>query len=223
MIDWQQIDTVLLDMDGTLLDLHFDNFFWQEHLPKRYAEIKSIDPLLARESIFRKTQSIRGSLNWYCTDYWSETLGIDVVDLKHEVSHKVAIRSNSIDFLDALKRAGKEVVMVTNAHHDSLNLKMDKTGIANKFDCMISVHEFALPKEIPDCWIEVQKRHPFDPARALLIDDNLSALQSAQDYGIAQLLAVYQPDSQAPVQSVSDFRAIHDFAEIMPVQSSQLP
>ena len=26
MINWQQIDTVFLDMDGTLLDLHFDNY-----------------------------------------------------------------------------------------------------------------------------------------------------------------------------------------------------
>ena len=37
MIDWSCIDTVLLDMDGTLLDLHFDNFFWSEHLPRTYA------------------------------------------------------------------------------------------------------------------------------------------------------------------------------------------
>ena len=27
MIDWTSIDTVLLDMDGTLLDLHYDNAF----------------------------------------------------------------------------------------------------------------------------------------------------------------------------------------------------
>ena len=27
MLAWDEIDTVLLDMDGTLLDLHFDNHF----------------------------------------------------------------------------------------------------------------------------------------------------------------------------------------------------
>ena len=38
MINWKNIDTVLLDMDGTLLDLHFDNHFWQTFVPLRYAQ-----------------------------------------------------------------------------------------------------------------------------------------------------------------------------------------
>ena len=36
--DWENIETVLLDMDGTLLDLHFDNHFWLQHVPVCYAE-----------------------------------------------------------------------------------------------------------------------------------------------------------------------------------------
>jgi len=222
MIDWYQIDTVLLDMDGTLLDLHFDNYFWQEHLPRRYAEIKSIDAELARESIHRRTQSIRGTLNWYSTDYWSETLDIDVVALKHEVSHKVAMRPYCVDFLDALREAGKDVVMVTNAHHDSLNLKMDKTRLADKFDRLITVHEFSLPKESPDCWLEVYNRHAFDRRRTLLIDDNLQALQSALEYGIAEVLAILKPDSQVPAHTVEGFPAIHHFDEIMPIRPSDV-
>jgi len=221
MIDWGRIDTVLLDMDGTLLDLHFDNYFWQEYLPRRYAEIKRLDPEQARHSINRQTRSIQGTLEWYSTDYWSEVLKLDVVELKHEVSHKVNVRPHCEDFLDALREAGKDVVMVTNAHHDSLNLKMKKTGIADKFDRLITVHEFSLPKENPECWLEVQQRHPFDPSRTLLIDDNLRVLQSAQEYGIDQLLAIFKPDSMAPVVDVMHFLAIHSFREIMPVKKSE--
>jgi putative hydrolase of the HAD superfamily len=217
MIDWRLIDTVLLDMDGTLLDLHFDNYFWQEHLPVRYAEIKGMDPQLAKQKIIQRTREIQGSLNWYSTDYWSEMLDIDVVELKHEISHKVAIRPFCIDFLDALRSANKDVVMVTNAHHDSLALKMDKTQLAHKFDRLITVHEFSLPKEDPLCWHEVHKRHPFSAQKTLLIDDNLLALESAREYGIGSLLAIYQPDSQAPRLEIDDFEAIHSFEEIMPV------
>jgi putative hydrolase of the HAD superfamily len=220
MVDWHQIDTVLLDMDGTLLDLHFDNYFWQEYLPLRYAEINQIDLQQAKHSINHQTRSIAGTLNWYSTDYWSEVLGLDVVELKHEIAHKVAIRPHSEDFLDALRNAGKDVVMVTNAHRDSLDLKMAKTGIANKFDRLITVHEFSLPKEDPDCWMEVYKRHPFERKRTLLIDDNLKALQSALDFGIEQVIAIHQPDSNAPAMDVMHFLAIHSFQDIMPVSES---
>ena len=217
MIDWECIDTVLLDMDGTLLDLHFDNYFWQEYLPARYAEIKRLDPHQAKLHLNRQTRSIQGTLDWYSTDYWSQILELDVVELKHEVSHKIAIRPYCEEFLDALKYAGKDVVLVTNAHRDSLELKMEKTGIAGKFNCLISVHEFALPKENTACWQEVHIRNPFDRKRTLLIDDNLKALQSALDYGISQVLAIYQPDSKAPDLDVKHYPAIYSFEEIMPV------
>ena len=220
LVPWESIDTVLLDMDGTLLDLHFDNYFWKEHLPLRYAELKGLEPQSAKEYIVSITHSIQGSLNWYSTDYWSETLQIDVVELKHEVSHKVALRPFCIDFLDALRAANKDIVMVTNAHHDSLALKMEKTRLAPKFDRLITVHEFSLPKEDPQCWQEVQKRHAFDACRTLLIDDNLHALASAREYGIEYLLGVYQPDSRAPRLEIEHFDAIHSFDEILPVRPS---
>ena len=217
MIEWHAIDTVLLDMDGTLLDLHFDNYFWQEYLPLRYAEIKGIDAAAAKQLVIDQTRAIRGSLDWYSTDYWSEWLGIDVIELKHEVSHKVAIRPFCVDFLDALRLAGKDVVMVTNAHHDVLALKMDKTRIAEKFDRLITVHEFSLPKEDPRCWHEVYKRHPFDAERTVLIDDNLHVLESAREFGIGKLVAIYQPDSRQPRREIDAFDSIHHFDEIMPV------
>ena len=217
VINWQNIDTVLLDMDGTLLDLHFDNFFWQEHLPLRYAEIKGLDPQATKSEIQQHTNSIRGSLDWYSTDYWSDFLGVDVVRLKHEISHRVAIRPYCIEFLDALRAAGKDVVMVTNAHQDSLALKMEITMLTEKFHKMITVHEFSLPKEDPDCWDEVNKRHPFDRQKTLLIDDNLAVLASARRYGIGGLLAIQQPDSQRPVQVIEGFDAIDHFDEILPV------
>lgn len=217
-IDWERIETVLLDMDGTLLDLHFDNYFWQEHLPLRYAELKGLEPQAARHYIVTETHKIRGSLNWYCTDYWSEMLQVDIVGLKHEVSHKVALRPYCADFLDALRAAGKDVVMVTNAHHDSLALKMDKTRLTPKFDRLITVHEFSLPKEDPGCWGEVDKIHPFHADRTLLIDDNLLALESAREYGIQYLLAITQPDSRLPRRDIEGFEAIHSFDEIMPVR-----
>ncbi|MFT5505430.1 MAG: HAD superfamily hydrolase (TIGR01509 family) [Gammaproteobacteria bacterium] len=218
IINWSSVETVLLDMDGTLLDLHFDNYFWQEYLPLRYAQLKQLNLEDCKLEIHNKTNSIRGTLNWYSTDYWSQILEIDVVELKHEVSHKVSLRPYCVDFLDALREAGKDIVLVTNAHQDSLNLKMTLTGISAKFDCLITVHEFSLPKENSECWAEVNQRHPFNPKAAVLIDDNLTALRSARKYGIEQLVAIHKPDSQAPAMAVDEFEALHSFEDIMPIR-----
>jgi HAD superfamily hydrolase (TIGR01509 family) len=220
MIDWKNIDTVLLDMDGTLLDLNFDNYFWREYVPQRYAELKGLSTEAAFDYILPRYAAVSGTLQWYSTTYWSETLDIDVVALKHEVRHLVRELPYCHEFLDGLKAAGKDIVMVTNAHHDSLNMKMDKTGLAPKFDRLITVHEFALPKEDIACWDEVKRIHPFDNQRTLLVDDNLEVLKSAERYGIAHLLSIFQPDSKAPKKDVEHFKAIHDFAEILPVLPS---
>ncbi len=220
MLDWHKIDTVLLDMDGTLLDLNFDNYFWLEYLPARYADTYNLPETQAKTQINEKTRALEGTLEWYSTTYWSEALGIDVVALKHEVRHLVKEMPFCHEFLDALKSAEKDIIMVTNAHHDSLNLKMDKTGLAHKFDKLITVHEFSLPKENIKCWTEVQKIHPFNPQRTLLVDDNLNVLKSAEAYGISNLLAIFQPDSKAPRKDVEHFQAIQTFEEILPIQKS---
>ena len=51
MLDWSKISTVLLDMDGTILDLHFDNHFWLHHLPLRYSEIHQVNLAEAKKSL----------------------------------------------------------------------------------------------------------------------------------------------------------------------------
>ena len=42
MLNWSKIDTVLLDMDGTLLDLHYDSHFWLNVIPQQHALAKNI-------------------------------------------------------------------------------------------------------------------------------------------------------------------------------------
>ncbi len=41
IIPLADIRYVLLDMDGTLLDKYFDDYFWEHLLPEKYAEKKT--------------------------------------------------------------------------------------------------------------------------------------------------------------------------------------
>lgn len=220
MLNWQAIDTVLLDMDGTLLDLHFDNHFWLEHLPTRYAMIHRKPQASCREQLHKRFEAERGTLNWYSVDYWSEQLQLDIPSLKREIAHLIAIRPHVIEFLKQVKASGKALLLVTNAHRKSLDLKLDKTGIGQYFDHLLVSHDFRAPKEDPQFWQQLNIRHPFDRKRTLLIDDNHSVLSSAQAYGIEHLLTLLQPDSRQARREKTEFPGILHFDEIMPTGQS---
>lgn len=216
MIAWNQLDTLLLDLDGTLLDLHYDNHFWLEHVPRRYAETHGLVPEAAKEEVLGRYKRAEGTLNWYCVDYWSQELRLDIPQLKEEVNHLIAVHPHVLDFLEAVKALKKRVVLVTNAHGKTLTIKFQRTALHNHFDAVVCSHDLGLPKEHAGFWNKMQQVQPFEKHRALLIDDSLPVLRSANQYGIGQLLAVYKPDSKLPEKDVGEFRAIRSFREIMP-------
>ena len=216
MIDWDSIDTVLLDMDGTLLDLYFDNYFWTEHLPKVYADKHNISEANSSEHLHRKFKEGQGTLAWYCIDHWSEQLNLDIPALKREIQHMISLRPHALEFLQQLHQSDRDVVMVTNAHRKTLDIKMDNVDITQWFDRIVVSHDFNAPKEEQAFWHKLQALHPFDPARTLLIDDTESVLHSAREYGVAHLLTLLQPDSRRQKRMDTDFPGIHHFDEIMP-------
>lgn len=215
-VRWEDVDTVLLDMDGTLLDLHFDNQFWLHHMPRRYAEHKGIPMEEARDYLYRRYKAVEGTMDWYCLDYWTRELDMDVALLKHEVDHLIAVHPHVVEFLDAVRASGRRSVLVTNAHGKSLRLKMEKTRLGGHLDRIVCSHDFGLPKEEPEFWTRLEAVEPFDRDHSLLVDDSVAVLRSARAAAIAQLLAVYRPDSKAPARAIDEFPAIHSFAEIMP-------
>lgn len=215
MLDWTSIDTVLLDMDGTLLDLYFDNYFWQIHLPKRYAEHYGLSEQHASEKLRLEFSRVEGTQNWYCLDYWGQHLGLDIVALKHEVAHLIAMHPHVDRFLNAAKRH-KRLILVTNAHHNSLELKLKHTTIEPHFDTIVSAHDFQYPKEALAFWEKLQEAVTFAPDRTLLVEDNLSILKTAKRFGIRYLIAVSRPDSRLPAREITEFPAIEDFSALIP-------
>ena len=212
---WKNIHTVLLDMDGTLLDLYFDNHFWLEHLPKKLAEKHSISLQAAKDIMATETGQVMGTLNWYCLDFWAEKLDIDIVEAKREIDHLISMREDSLPFIDALKASGREVILVTNAHPDSLSLKVEHTQLDDHIDQLISTHEFAVTKESQVLWQKLQVKLGFNPQHTLFVDDSVGILKAAQDFGIKHLLAVSNPDSQQPVRDISEFPSVQDYRYLL--------
>ena len=215
MFDWQQIDTLLLDMDGTLLDLQFDNYFWREYLPEKYAQHHGEDPEKVRHYLYQLMHEAQGTKDWYCVDFWTKKLGLDIISLKKEVDHLIAIRPDVTEFLEALHCSGKKIYLITNAHHDVLQLKLEKTNISHYFDELISSHQYGYIKEQQQFWIALDKAIDFNPSRTLFIDDSLAVLDSAAKFGIAHILSISTPDSSKQAQTSANYAMIDSFSDIM--------
>lgn len=216
MPPWSDIDTIMFDMDGTLLDLHFDNYFWRRLIPKCYSDKHGVSEDAALEIIHCKYAEVRGTLDWYCLDYWKHELQLDITGLKSTVKHKINVRPNVEEILQELKNSEKRVLLITNAHPASLQLKMEHTGISHYFDQCISSHTLRLAKENHGFWESLQVLEKYDPARTVLFDDSLPVLRQARREGIKHLFGIEKPDSRNPAIVLDEFPQVDDFSSIMP-------
>ena len=214
--EWDHYDTVLLDMDGTLLDLRFDNFFWQELIPARYAALHDMPHEEAVAVLEPRFAAARGTLEWYCIDHWSRELGLDVAALKREAEDHIDFLPDVPDFLLAVRALRKRLVLVTNAHRGTLSIKLARTGLARYLDAIHSSHDLGLPKEHADFWGRLQAIEPFDAARTVLVDDSLPVLRSAHDYGMGRVIAILRPDSSRPAAAAGDFHGVESVTELLP-------
>ena len=215
IVDWAAIDTVLVDMDGTLLDLNFDTFFWRELVPQRYAVRNGLTVLEARAKLEPRFDAKMGTLEWYCLDHWARDLELDLKTLKREHRERIRFLPGAQEFLASVRARGKRLSIVTNAHRDTFALKAEHTGLDRLVDSVVCSHDFAAPKESAAFWQALEAHEPFDRRRTLLIEDSLSVLAAARDYGIRHMLAIRRPDSQMPPRSTPDFLAVDGVFELV--------
>ncbi len=215
MLDWQVIDTVLLDMDGTLLDLHFDNHLWLTTVPVAIAAAKRISIERAKQLVEQSYEQVSGTLNWYCLDHWRRYFDIDIIALHEACAERIRLRDDCMPFLNQLHTMGKQRVLVTNAHPDSLALKLKRTNLASGLDLIISSHQSGHPKEDPRFWEWLYQRCDINPQRSLFIDDNEHILAASEQAGVGFQLGVINPDSQGGLKHFDEFPSTDDLTSVL--------
>lgn len=208
-------ETLLLDMDGTILDLAFDNHVWKELVPARYSEITGIPLAAARDNLFAKYRAIQGQLEWYCLDHWSERLGFDVLALHHEVRERIVYLPGAKAFLEELRGRELNVLLVTNSHPDTLALKESAAGFSMYFDAIFCSHTVGHAKERQGFWQSVREETGFDPASTLFVDDTEPVLASADEFGIRSLMTITRPDTTEPERTESSYTGIEGVSRLL--------
>ncbi len=201
-------ETLMLDMDGTVLDLAFDNFMWLQHVPERYAEANGIELDEARSRLYAKFEEMVGRLEWYCLDHWSDFLGLDIAELHREQNHRIGYLPGAEEFLQRMCGQDVRVLMVTNSHQETFDIKDEVTGISRHFDNIYTSHGFGFPKECQEFWHALQEEEGFDPETTLFVDDTATVLKSAADYGVSMLLEITHPNTSAPAREGGDYAGV---------------
>lgn len=214
-LNWSACDTILLDMDGTVLDLAFDNYFWRELVPRCLARERGQPHAHVREELFTLYAGKQGTLDWYCLDYWSEALGLDLRALKDASSHRIRFLPGARRFLEAAVSSGKRLALVTNAHGATLEIKRGVTGLDQYFHACLSSHDFGHAKEHAEFWPLLQKRLGFDPAATVFVDDSLPVLAAATAFRIRHVIAVRRPDTRQPANDVVAHDAVEGIVELL--------
>lgn len=210
-----KIKFVLLDMDGTLLDLHFDDYFWCHLVPERYAERHDITFGAAKEKLFKIYRSHERTLNWTDVDFWSKELHLDIPALKEQVRHLIEVHPHVEDFLRILRRHRKKVFLVTNAHYKTINIKFKKTQLGRYFDYVLCSFDVGYPKESIEFWHKAQRILRFDNEMTLFIDDTEEVLKKASEYGIRYIVLKARANSKLEPKKSDNFITINDFRELM--------
>lgn len=215
VVDWQSVGNVFLDMDGTLLDLHFDNYFWREYLPRRYGERHGLSLDQAQTELRPRFRAVEGTLDWYCADYWSTELGLDVLALTRTLQHSIRVHAGVDELLQRMRESGKRLVLLTNAHPGIMSIKLQHTGLGRHFDRVVSAHTLGYAKETAEFWQRLRTLDACDLASALFVDDSLPVLRAAHAAGVGRLIAIRRPDSQAPARNIDEFPSVETLAELM--------
>jgi 5'-nucleotidase len=211
----KDFEFVLLDMDGTLLDKYFDDYFWEHLVPEKYAEKNNITFGKAKEKLMEKYKYHEGTLNWTDLDFWSKELDLDIPVLKEQIKHLIEVHPHVEDFLKMLKKHRKKVFLVTNAHYKSIDLKFRKTRIGKYFDSVLSSFDAGHPKENLKFWTIAERRLGFDKNKTLFIDDTEEILKTAKKYGIKYILYKAKSNSKVKPGKSEEFLHLLDFNELL--------
>ncbi len=212
---WREIDTVLLDLDGTLLDQAYDNHIWRDLVPQRFAVVNSLDLHAAYAEVSRRYAEHIGTIKGYCIEFWSENLGVDIGALHRQVRSHVAWLPGAREFLKRLRAAGKRTVLLTNSHPIALAVKHEETGVLDHLDAAATSHEFGAAKEQPHFWRAARARFEFDPARSLFADDNSKMLTAARDAGVRWVYGVRHWDTKGSRRQHVDHDAVDAVLDLL--------
>ena len=109
---------------------------------------------------------------------------------------RISLYDGVIDTLNVLKNKTK-MILITNAHRKTLNIKLEKYNLTPYFDEMVCAHELHYVKEDIQLWYMLRSKYRLDYEKTLLVEDTINNINVGLSAGISG--AIYVGDEKFTV------------------------
>ncbi len=206
----KDIECLLVDMDGVILDNTYDNNFWQNQIPNVLSKKRNISFNDAKRLAIQIFNFKKNTKDWYDLDYWSNMLDIDIEAEKRsdESLSKIKLYDHVTETLTKLKKSIK-LILITNAHRKTLNIKLGKYDISPYFDEMICAHELHYVKEDIQLWYMLKSKFKLNFEKTILVEDTINNINVALSAGVSSAVYVGDEDFK-PSEKILQLNSIND-------------
>jgi HAD superfamily hydrolase (TIGR01509 family) len=206
------IDAVLFDMDGTLVD--------SEHMTRL-----EVDGWLAERGFDGSTvpdERLHGVTWDQIAADLQEQFGVPCTgsELDARCEHLWATSPPEpmpgvIDALRACKKAGLKLSIATSANRATAEVLAARDGFSGIFDAIVTADDIQRSKPDPQIFEVAAARLGVDPARCLVFEDSLAGLRAAKAAGMTAIAILLRCAHPPTARAIAD-RSIIDFTELEP-------
>jgi sugar-phosphatase len=193
MSEANKIKAVIFDMDGILID---SEHLWQQTERAIFGDLgfELTDELLVQTRGLRTEEMVA---------HWSARFpldGINQADLMEDYDKRmvetmlreVPLMEGARELIGFFRDRGMPVALATCSTHEHIDAVMEKHGLRDSFDLLVSAAKNMQGKPHPEVYLHTAEKLNIDPTFCLAFEDSFFGLISAK---AARMKVVAMPDS----------------------------
>ena len=201
---------ILFDLDGTLLDS-------VNVILKTAKEVFGTMGIIYDEADLRKSigvplkvQALR-----YCGDRAAEFTELYRKEYSNNSAEDGHVFPYTIEMLDALRTQGYTTALVTSKSISTAQWAMEHTGMAGKFDVIITADDVEHPKPHPQPLLKALEILKIAPEESIYVGDSLFDVDAAQRANVTMVAVSWGARSKEDMQSMCVEQVVDTWQEFL--------
>ena len=210
MVKLNSTTAILSDLDGVILDQHYDRKFWQSWLPEHVANQTNQSIEKIQIEIQLKIDGQKGTLNWYDLNYWDDLLDVDCMEIIKEQEEKPSFLEGSLEALQELSTLKNPKHILTNGDPRLQEYKAEARNFLQFFDSIFYSMHAGYPKEKKEFWTLARHNLNLDFEDSIFIDDDFKVVTIAVKAGVKRVIWITPGKNRILQNGIETFSSLAD-------------